>query len=460
MADSVLPHNLEAEKAILGALLIQPDASAALATLDPNDFFRDAHRCIVTAMAQIVERGDTVDPLTLKDALAQTGHLESIGGPVYIGALMDGVPRSSNIEQYAKIVKRLATRRALIYAANNISTAAYKGDGDLGSIVARASRSLERIAAQQSIGSRALKVLSEHELSSIGQQPWIVEDVLPIGISVLAAPSGVGKTTFAFGASVSSALGRPFLDRHVSSSRPVVLVLGEGASQAEARLRAAKIAAGFDPDADIGISVVPHSVNLFETGQAYEELRRLVTDTQPVVMFDTLGLNSVGADENSASDMTQVFANARRLGAPALVFMHHMGVSAERERGSSAIRANSDALLTLLDVDDTLVLNCEKMRDGAAFDRLRLRLFPVPGTNACSVGLADQRPSASSISPAQCQALEVLRSSFPGGARRSEWRALLPTMKERTFYHAVGRLRELSYVTEQHGRFAPSRRTL
>ena len=102
--ERTLPHSLDAEKSVLGAILIHNDAfNHAAELLDSQDFFRDAHRRIFDRMVTLSERGDAIDFITLKEELARTGDLDEVGGPSYIAALADGVPRSANVEYYARI---------------------------------------------------------------------------------------------------------------------------------------------------------------------------------------------------------------------------------------------------------------------------------------------------------------------------------------------------------------------
>ena len=90
--DRTLPHNLEAEKCVLGAILINNQAfNQAAEVIDAEDFFRDAHRRIFEKMVGLTDRNEPVDLVTLKDELARAGDLEEVGGPAYISALTDGV---------------------------------------------------------------------------------------------------------------------------------------------------------------------------------------------------------------------------------------------------------------------------------------------------------------------------------------------------------------------------------
>ena len=120
--DRTLPHNLEAEKSVLGAILIHNEAfNHAAELIDARDFFRDAHRRIFDKMVALSERGHAIDFVTLKEELGRAGELEEVGGPAYIASLADGVPRSANVEYYARIVKEKSTLRSLIYEIGRAS---------------------------------------------------------------------------------------------------------------------------------------------------------------------------------------------------------------------------------------------------------------------------------------------------------------------------------------------------
>src|SRR5262245_12470128 len=104
--DRPLPHNLEAERSVLGSILIHNDAfNSAAEVLDARDFFRDAHRRIFEKMVQLSERGNAIDFVTLKEELSRSGELDEVGGPAYIAALVDGLPHAANVEHYARIVR-------------------------------------------------------------------------------------------------------------------------------------------------------------------------------------------------------------------------------------------------------------------------------------------------------------------------------------------------------------------
>src|SRR5260221_1775935 len=101
VAERTLPHNLEAERSVLGAILLHNDAfNLAAEVLDSADFFRDAHQRIFDTMVKLAERGDAIDLVTLKDELGRSDSLDRVVGPAYIVALVAGVPRSTNVQHY------------------------------------------------------------------------------------------------------------------------------------------------------------------------------------------------------------------------------------------------------------------------------------------------------------------------------------------------------------------------
>jgi replicative DNA helicase len=146
-AERTLPHNLEAERSVLGAILVHNDAfNTAAQVIDGRDFYRDAHRRIFDRMVALSERGEAIDFITLKEELSRGGELEEVGGPAYVASLVDGVPRATNVEYYARIVKEKATLRSLIYAANKILTNAYEADQESDLILDEAESSIFAVA--------------------------------------------------------------------------------------------------------------------------------------------------------------------------------------------------------------------------------------------------------------------------------------------------------------------------
>jgi replicative DNA helicase len=146
-AERTLPHNLEAERSVLGAILVHNDAfNLAAQVIDAADFYRDAHRRIFDRMVALNERHQAIDFVTLKEELSRSGDLDEVGGPAYVASLADGVPRATNVEYYARIVKEKATLRNLIYAANKILSNAYEADQESDLILDEAESAIFSVA--------------------------------------------------------------------------------------------------------------------------------------------------------------------------------------------------------------------------------------------------------------------------------------------------------------------------
>ena len=169
VANRTLPHNLEAERSVLGAILLHNDAfNFAAEVIDAKDFFRDAHRRIFDKMVKLAERGDAIDLVTLKEELGRAGELDEVGGPAYITALVDGVPRSTNVEHYARIIKEKATLRNLIFSANKILSSAYEAEEEADLILDQAEHAIFAIADQKiRDGFVSLRELAHGSLETI-----------------------------------------------------------------------------------------------------------------------------------------------------------------------------------------------------------------------------------------------------------------------------------------------------
>jgi replicative DNA helicase len=146
-AERTLPHNLEAERSVLGAILVHNDAfNLAAQVIDSQDFYRDAHRRIFDRMVALNERHDAIDFVTLKEELSRNGELDEVGGPAYVASLVDGVPRATNVEYYARIVKEKSTLRNLIYAATKIVANAYEAEQESDLILDEAESAIFSVA--------------------------------------------------------------------------------------------------------------------------------------------------------------------------------------------------------------------------------------------------------------------------------------------------------------------------
>jgi len=134
-----IPANIEAERAVLGSLLIDQDAIIKVASfLRPQDFFRERHTWLYDAMLSLNERHEPLDYVTLVDELERREQLDDVGGPAYITDLVNSTPSAMSVDHYASIVERTAVLRRLISAASKIAELAYDERQDVATVVDRA----------------------------------------------------------------------------------------------------------------------------------------------------------------------------------------------------------------------------------------------------------------------------------------------------------------------------------
>ena len=214
--DRTLPHNLEAERSVLGAILIHNDAfNQAAEVLNPRDFYRDAHRRIFEKMIQLSERGNAIDFITLKEELSKSGELDEVGGPAYVASLVDGLPHATNVEHYARIVREKSTLRNLIFSANKILATAYEAELEPNLILDEAEQSIFAIAEDRIragfVSMRQLAHASFETIERAHEKKQLITGV-PSGFTdldeltagfqggdlvIIAARPSVGKTALA-----------------------------------------------------------------------------------------------------------------------------------------------------------------------------------------------------------------------------------------------------------------------
>jgi len=141
------PWSNEAEQAVLGAMLLDQDAALKAAEiLDDTMFYKESHRLLFRSMLSLTERGDVIDPVTLRDELSRRGDLDRAGGMEYLAALVDVVPTAANIDYHAKIVRDKAVLRRLVEAATGIIQDVYEGHDTAGEVLDNAEHRVFQVA--------------------------------------------------------------------------------------------------------------------------------------------------------------------------------------------------------------------------------------------------------------------------------------------------------------------------
>ena len=213
--DRPLPQSTDAERAVLGSILINNNAFyRVLGTIDTADFFKDSHRTIFGAMRLLAEQSREIDLLTLKDELARRALLDQVGGSGYISSLVDGIPDVANVERYAKIVKEKSTLRRLIVMGNSVMRAALDAPSESGEVLSIAEKSLYEIAeGNTDKGFVALDKITKTNMGAIEQLHGtgslvtgiptgydrfneMTSGFQPQDLIIIAARPSMGKTTF------------------------------------------------------------------------------------------------------------------------------------------------------------------------------------------------------------------------------------------------------------------------
>jgi replicative DNA helicase len=218
------PQNIEAEAAVLGSVLIDPQALTAVAELlRPDDFYRDAHRLIFQVCIDLYAQGRPADLVTIGDELDRRGQIDQVGGEDYITALVNTVPTSANVEYYAQIVERTSILRKLIHVAGQIAALAYS-DMDATAALDKAEQLIFSIGQRVTRGEfehirdildayyDKLEHLHEHRGDIVGIPTGFNDlDKMTGGLQrsdliILAARPSVGKTGLALSLTHNSAV--------------------------------------------------------------------------------------------------------------------------------------------------------------------------------------------------------------------------------------------------------------
>jgi replicative DNA helicase len=212
--DRLPPYDGEAEKAVLGSILIDGDALFKIVTsLDAGDFFILQNQEIYAACRSLNDRNETINQITVAQELAQKGKLEEIGGVSYLSQLVATVPTSLHIESYAQIVSRLSIMRRLISASDRIAAIGYEAEADVDDALAKAENILFKVKMQERGDFDPLRNILRNFFEQdtealVGSRiPFIntgffVLDNLLIGLQrsalvVLGARTSIGKTSLA-----------------------------------------------------------------------------------------------------------------------------------------------------------------------------------------------------------------------------------------------------------------------
>jgi hypothetical protein len=225
-----LPNNLDAERSVLGAILLNNAAlKVAADRMDPSDFFLDQHRRIFLAMTMLDGQGSAIDLITLTERLHADGALEAAGGAAYMASLADGMPKVSNVAHYADIVKQKSRLRQIIHHTYNVQQKAFEGElkpDDLCNELETFSRSTANARENPMVRVGWSELLT----LDMPAPEWIFQPLLTVGGSMMVYSwAGVGKSWFTTDLCVHIALGesKAFGLWPIPAARRVLYLYGE-----------------------------------------------------------------------------------------------------------------------------------------------------------------------------------------------------------------------------------------
>jgi replicative DNA helicase len=287
-----LPHHLDAERSVLGAILLDNQAfHPAIEILDASDFFLDSHRRLFARITRLAEQNRPIDLVTLHDELERAGELEAAGGSAYLSSLVDGVPRVSNVGHYARIVKEKSLLRNLINTSSNIINQALEAEEEADEVLDRAEHAIFALAEERiragllslhEIAKATIPHLDElferrHHITGLATSftdfDNLTSGLQPAELIILAARPGVGKTALALNIMQHAALhlGKPAAIFSLEMAREALLYR---LLCAEARVDSHRFRSGF--------------LNREEMGRLTQALARLAE--APIWIDDTPGL--------------------------------------------------------------------------------------------------------------------------------------------------------------------------
>ena len=245
------PQSLEAERSVLGAMLIESEAiPRALTLLVPEDFYRDAHRAIYEAMLLLFERSEPVDLVTLSSELGKLGRLEAVGGAAYLTQLASGVPTAAHVDRYAQMVRDRSLARQVIRAGTDIVARGFDPQIAADELLDEAEQRIFQIA--QSRSTRSYSPLKDVLIEAIAKVDTVYREgggvtgvrtgfgefddltagLQPADLIIIAARPSMGKTAFALNLARNAAIaGVPVVIFSLEMSREQLalrLVCSEG----------------------------------------------------------------------------------------------------------------------------------------------------------------------------------------------------------------------------------------
>lgn len=384
----VPPHNLEAEQAVLGALMLDPQkGSVVFEILRPEDFYRDNHKNIFLVIRDVFERGDPIDLVTVAEELRQNGRLESIGGIGTVSQIASSVPSASNIEYYARIVTEKALLRQLIKMAGYIGEKGYEAGEEALDLLEEAERLIIDISQRKTkdgfitIRTILLQTFDKIEYlysnkgnltgvpSYFKELDRITSGWQPSDLIIVAARPSMGKTAFALNmaqnAAIKSGVKVALFSLEMSKEQLVQRILCSEAMVDQQRVRTGELLDSDWPKLTQAVGPLSEAPIFIDdtVGISLAELRSKARRLKMeqglgLIMIDYLQLMTIGRRaESRQQEVAQISRGlkgvARELGVPVIALSQlNRGVEQRQDKRpvmsdlleSGSIEADADLI--------------------------------------------------------------------------------------------------------------------
>jgi len=352
-AVQVIPHSREAEEAVIGSVLINPEVYFdVIQFLQADDFYIHRHRWIWEAFTRLHDRRIPLDTLTVIEELDQIGHLVEVGGAAYITALINNVPTSLHAEAYGRIVEQTSIRRRMLSAANEIAKLAYREETGIDAVMdeaekavfgvseRRMTRDLQTIQQVLSDYYDRIDLLSSRDEEMYGVPTGFIDldrllgGLQPSDLLIIAGRPGSGKTAFLLTAAKNAAQKHKkhvaVFSLEMSNEQLVQRLISQETGIDSQRLRTGKLEEEEWPIFTHAIEVLGDSIIFLDDTPSLTPLqlrtkcRRLHMEFQlDLVIVDYIQLMSSGLrSENRVQEVSYISRNlkmlARELHVPVL----------------------------------------------------------------------------------------------------------------------------------------------
>ena len=365
-ATSIPPHDPDAEKALLGAMLLSPTAAAiGIEVCTAADFHQPSHGYIFAAIMELSERDAAIDAVTVADELKQLGLLEQVGDPSIFISLQVNTPRIDNAGQYARIVRKHSVNREVIRIASDLRQAGYDGNAELQRKLVTLLTGIDSVpdVGDQGIVAVNWEGLFAGEDQATGE--WLVEPVIPSGRQVaLYGDAKAGKSLLALDLAAGLASGRGVLRRR--AGEPIaVLYLDQEMSRDDLRDRLASMgyeAVDLSHLAYYQLQELP-PLDSVAGGMVVTEL--LDRHHPELVVVDTTASLVAGAEDKADTirDFYRFTGRPIKGHGVALLRLDHTGKdSGVGQRGTSHKAGDVDIVLAMTTKEAHVTLRCTHSR--------------------------------------------------------------------------------------------------